>query len=84
MAFGGRLAPVVGRVSMDLTAVDVTALPDLHVGSIAEIVGPTISYRSLARSEATNEHEALIALGASCPRVHVPATAPHAAGEAAA
>lgn len=84
VAFGGRLAPVVGRVSMDLTAVDVTALPDLHVGSIAEIVGPTISYRSLARSEATNEHEALIALGASCPRVHVPATAPHAAGEAAA
>lgn len=71
VAFNGRLAPVVGRVSMDLTAVDVTGLGDVGVGSIAEIVGPSISYRSLARFEATNEHEALIALGAGCPRVHV-------------
>ncbi len=72
VAFGGRLAPVVGRVSMDLTAVDISDLPDVHVGDIAEIVGPSISYRSLARSESTNEHEALIALGASCPRLHLP------------
>lgn len=71
VAFAGRLAPVVGRVSMDLTAVDVTHLPDVCVGHFAEIVGPTISYRQLAGFEATNEHEALIALGAGCPRVHV-------------
>ncbi|MCX7890477.1 MAG: alanine racemase [Rhodobacteraceae bacterium] len=78
VAFDGRMAPVVGRVSMDLTAADVTALPDVGLGSIAEIVGPTISYRSLARSEGTNEHEALIGLGAGCPRIyldHAPAAA---------
>lgn len=83
VAFGGRLAPVVGRVSMDLTAVDITALPDLQVGSIAEIVGPAISYRSLARSEATNEHEALIALGAGCPRIHLGGDTPLRTGRAA-
>jgi len=73
VAFGGRTAPVVGRVSMDLTAVDVTGFPEGRIvpGSIAEIVGPSISYRTLARSEGTNEHEALIALGTGCPRVCV-------------
>jgi alanine racemase len=73
VAFGGRLAPVVGRVSMDLTAVDVTGLAGIEPGAIAEVVGPSISYRNLAASEGTNEHEALIALGAGCPRVHMAA-----------
>jgi alanine racemase len=84
VAFGGRPAPVVGRVSMDLTAVDVTELPGVHCGSIAEIVGSTISYRQLARSELTNEHEALIALGAGCPRLHISASTELATEEAAA
>jgi alanine racemase len=84
VAFAGRRAPVVGRVSMDLTAVDVTELPDVQCGSIAEIVGRTISYRQLALSELTNEHEALIALGAGCPRLHVSAPPELATEEAAA
>ncbi len=73
VAFDGRLVPVVGRVSMDLTAVDVTSLPEaaVHAGSVAEVLGASISYRMLARTEGTNEHEALIALGAACPRIHV-------------
>lgn len=73
VAFDGRIVPVVGRVSMDLTAVDITDLSEstVKVGSIAEVVGPTIPYEVLASSEATNEHEALIALGAGCPRFHI-------------
>jgi alanine racemase len=73
VAFGGTLAPVVGRVSMDLVAVDVTALPDASVvvGTHAEIVGPNIPYAELAKFEGTNEHEALIALGHGCKRVHI-------------
>lgn len=74
VAFNGMLAPVVGRVSMDLTAVDVTDLPDVSVGNVSEIVGPSIPYRSLARSEQTNEHEALISLGAGCRRIHLSST----------
>lgn len=73
VAIGGHIVEVVGRVSMDLTAIDVTALDaDLvHEGTVVEIVGPTISYRRLAEQAGTNEHEALIALGRGCRRIHV-------------
>jgi len=73
VAIGGHVAEVVGRVSMDLTAIDVTALDaDLvHEGTVVEIVGPTISYRRLAEQAGTNEHEALIALGRGCRRIHI-------------
>lgn len=70
VVFGGLRAPVVGRVSMDLTAVDISALPEkaVHVEAAAEIVGETISYREVAEIVATNEHEAIIALGRGCKR----------------
>ncbi len=73
VAFREKLAPVVGRVSMDLTAVDVSAFSEeeVHIGSIAEIVGQTVNYRTLAETVGTNEHEALISLGQGCPRFHV-------------
>lgn len=73
VTFGGLRAPVVGRVSMDLTAVDISALPEtaVHVGTAAEIVGNTITYREVAETIATNEHEALIALGRGCKRFFV-------------
>lgn len=35
----GRLCPIVGRVTMDQTIVDVTDLPDVAVGDIATILG---------------------------------------------
>lgn len=73
VAFGGRRALVVGRVSMDLTAVDISAFPEtaVHVGAAAEIVGSTITYREVAETIATNEHEAIIALGRGCKRFFV-------------
>lgn len=73
VAFDGRSAPIVGRVSMDLIAVDITELSETTIaaGSVAEIVGPSISYRQLAAIMATNEHEALISLGRSCPRIYL-------------
>ncbi|MCD7895745.1 MAG: alanine racemase [Planctomycetaceae bacterium] len=36
----GQRAPVVGRVSMDYTMVDVTELPDIAVGAVATLLGP--------------------------------------------
>jgi alanine racemase len=71
--FDGRAAPVVGRVSMDLTTVDITSLPvgSVGEGSIAEIVGPNNSYRNYARHCDTIEHEAIISLGRGCQRFFV-------------
>ena len=36
---GGHRAPVVGKICMDLLAVDVTDCPDVTVGSIATLIG---------------------------------------------
>ncbi|WP_051355367.1 alanine racemase [Mesorhizobium erdmanii] len=73
VVFGGLRAPVIGRVSMDLTTVDISAFPEtaVHVGAAAEIVGNTITYREVAETIATNEHEAIIALGRGCKRFFV-------------
>lgn len=72
----GYLAPIVGRVSMDLTAVDISNIPDeILAGSPpAIIVGGQINYRQLAQSSGTNEHETIIALGKGCRRYHVKTT----------
>lgn len=68
----GKKAPVVGRVSMDLTAVDVSGIPNVgvNIGTLAEVLGPSVSYRQLAEAFGTNEHEAIIALGKGCKRIH--------------
>ncbi|MDK1492935.1 alanine racemase [Sinorhizobium sp. 7-81] len=71
--FGKQRAPVVGRVSMDLTAVDISELPEtaVYVGAAAEIVGDNITYRQIAETIGTNEHEAIITLGRGCKRFFV-------------
>lgn len=66
VAFGGHRAPIVGRVSMDLTTVDVTDLPDgLHVGegTMAELIGPTITIDEVAAAAGTIAYEVLTNLG---------------------
>jgi hypothetical protein len=50
VAFGGRDAPVLGRMAMQQTTVDVTALPDVGEGSVADLfVRPTAASARLAR-----------------------------------
>ncbi|MEZ5975134.1 MAG: alanine racemase C-terminal domain-containing protein [Planctomycetota bacterium] len=35
----GQRAPIVGRISMDYTTVDVGHIPDVHVGDVATLIG---------------------------------------------
>lgn len=72
VAFAGRRGPVVGRVSMDLTTVDVTDVPpaDLEAG-VAEVLGPSIDLSELSGLAGSNEHELQITLGRGCHRVYV-------------
>jgi len=62
---GGRNCPVVGRISMDLTAVDVTALPDNSVkrGDFATLIGGRIGVDEFAASIGTIGYEVLTNLG---------------------
>lgn len=72
VAFEGRRAPLVGRLSMNLATVDVTDLPADLVGpgALAEVTGPTIPLAELAASAATVSNEVLVRIGRTLPRVY--------------
>ncbi|HEX9569946.1 MAG TPA: alanine racemase, partial [Rhodospirillales bacterium] len=49
----GRSAPLVGRVSMDLIAVDVTGIPEVARGDWAELFGPNVPVDEVAAHAGT-------------------------------
>lgn len=63
---GGRACPVVGRISMDSMAVDVTDLAD--VPPALELIGPHQSVDALAAQAGTIGYEVLTSLGHRWPR----------------
>jgi alanine racemase len=71
----GHEAPIVGRVSMDQTVVDVSAIPEVAVGDEAVLLGSqgslSISAWDLADLAGTIPWEVLCAIAARVPRVLV-------------
>lgn len=69
----GRLVPVVGRVSMDTLAVDVTGVPpeDLRIGAPVELIGRAIALDRVAQLAGTIANEILTGLGARLSRFYV-------------
>jgi len=63
---GGQRAPLVGRVSMDMIAIDVTGLPGVEVGSPARLWGRDLPVEELALAANTIPYELLCAVA---PRV---------------
>lgn len=63
---GGVLAPVVGRVSMDLLTIDVTGVPEDAVfpGAMVELLGEHVAIDALAEAADTISYELLTRLGA--------------------
>jgi len=59
----GRPAPLVGRVSMDLMAADVTDIRAVTRGDWAELFGPSVPIDDLARTAGTIGYELLTGLG---------------------
>jgi alanine racemase len=59
----GRNAPLVGRVSMDLIAVDVTDIPAVQRGDWVELFGPHVSVDEVADLAGTIGYELLTGLG---------------------
>jgi alanine racemase len=70
----GRLAPVVGRVCMDLTIVDVTDIPHVIPGAEAVLIGcqgsGAISANDLAAQIETISYEILTGIGPRVQRVY--------------
>ncbi len=71
----GKRAPVIGRVTMDMTMVDVTDIPDCRVGDEAVLIGAQgaeeITAIEMADWAQTNAYEILCRIGARVPRVTV-------------
>lgn len=67
---GGRRVPVVGRVSMDMTTIDITDLPEgaLAPGDTVEMFGGHISVDEVAQRCGTIAYELLTSLGARVQR----------------
>jgi alanine racemase len=69
----GVLCAIVGRVSMDLTIVDVTDVPSADApvsGQFAELLGTTIGIDELALSAGRSGYEILTGLGARYARIY--------------
>ncbi|MCE9521446.1 MAG: alanine racemase [Alphaproteobacteria bacterium] len=62
---GGVKCPIIGRVSMDLVTLDVSAVPehDAHAGAAVEFIGPHQTVDALAREAGTLPYEIYTRLG---------------------
>ena len=74
----GFYAPVVGRVSMDFTLVDVTNVPDVQLFDRVTLLGGherhsdlVIAAEDLARTAGTLSYEVTCGIGSRVPRVYV-------------
>jgi alanine racemase len=70
----GMEVPVVGRVSMDLITIDVTATPPgaVNVGDFVELIGGGIALDDVAERAGTIGYEILTALGHRYARIYHP------------
>jgi len=71
----GKLAPIVGAVSMDLTTIDVTSCPELHPGDSVMLLGSeggmSIDAQQVARQAGTISYSVLCGISARVKRVYV-------------
>ena len=72
----GIACPIVGRVSMDVTAIDVTNVPRGAIGrgATAQVIGPDQGIDDLAKAGGTIGYEVLTRLGLRHTRVYSAAT----------
>lgn len=63
----GQRAPLVGRVSMDMIAVDITDLPPVQVGDTAELWGSGLPVEEVASAARTIPYELLCAVSQRVP-----------------
>jgi alanine racemase len=68
VGFGGSVAPIIGRVSMDLITVDVTGVRGaVQRGDLAVLIGPGLTIEAMGTASGTIGYEVLTRLG---PRFH--------------
>src|SRR5439155_8143968 len=72
----GKLAPIVGIISMDVTMIDVTDIEEAKIGDVATIHGTdgkqALPANRVARSIGTVTSDLLCAVSQRVPRLYVP------------
>lgn len=72
---GGRRVPIVGRVTMDMTMIDLTDSPDVHIGGEVVLMGEQgaekILVNELASWAGTINYEILCGISKRMPRVYL-------------
>ncbi|HEY4060460.1 MAG TPA: bifunctional UDP-N-acetylmuramoyl-tripeptide:D-alanyl-D-alanine ligase/alanine racemase [Puia sp.] len=66
----GRLAPVVGAISMDMTMIDITGIPDIKEGDEVVVFGNELSVNQLAHWAQTIPYEILTGVSQRVKRVY--------------
>ncbi len=67
---GGGIAPLVGRVSMDMITIDVTDRPPVCVGDTVELWGRNVSVNEVAASADTISYDLLTGVSSRVPRLY--------------
>lgn len=65
-----HVCPVVGRVCMDMTMIDITHVPDVHEGDVVEIFGSHISISDHAAMRGTIAYEVMTGISQRVKRVY--------------
>ncbi len=72
---GGKLAPIVGSVSMDVTTIDITEHPGLKVGDAVTLLGEEggerLDAQQIARTAGTISYSVLCGISARVKRIYV-------------
>ena len=75
MLVGGRRAPILGRVTMDLTMIDLTDLPEARVGDEVVLFGEqgeaSLPLEEVARLSETIPYEIMCTIGKRVTRIYV-------------
>lgn len=73
VAVDGAPSGIVGRVSMDMLAVDLTTLPAAGLGSTVELWGSYVPIETVAQAAGTIGYELMCAVTQRVPRIYLPA-----------
>lgn len=71
MYLRGAYAPVVGKVCMDMTMIDITDIPQVNAGDIVEIFGEHITVQQLAKLSGTIAYEIMTGISQRVKRVYM-------------
>jgi alanine racemase len=70
MWVAGRLAPTIGIISMDMTMIDITGIPDVHEGDEVIVFGKELSVKQLAKWGQTIPYEIMTSVSQRVKRVY--------------